>query len=327
MRGKILITARAFRNVEGPHQDILREAGYEVVSSTYDRPLEPDELAELVGDVEAIILGLDRLTREVLEKAPRLKVISRFGVGLDNVDLRAATERGVVVTVTPGANSVAVAELTMAFILALSRQLLMHDRWVKLGSWKRVTGVELKGGTLGLVGLGRIGREVALRARAFGMRIVYTDPVPPPESLVLDLQATALSLEDLLATSDVVSLHLPLTEATRHMIGARQFDLMQPTAFLVNTARGGLVDENALYEALRAGRLAGAAFDVFEEEPAGGSPLLGLDNFLAAAHIGSATLQTARRMGWMAAQNALAVLEGQRPDDVANPEVYDLRGG
>jgi len=326
MPDKILVTARSFRNVEGEHQEILRRAGYELLFSPYDRPLQPHELVELIGDAVAVIAGVDSFPKEVFERAPRLRVISRFGVGVDNVDLAAATEHKVVVTITPGANAVAVAELTILLMLALARHLPAHDRWTRSGEWKRVTGMELAGATLGIVGLGRIGREVASRARAFGMRIVFTDPVPPPEALVDELEATPLSLDDLLPTSDVVSLHLPLTNETYHLIGARELARMKSTAFLINTARGGLVDEQALYEALKEKRLAGAAFDVFEQEPPGASPLLQLDNFIAMPHTGSATVQTARRMGWMAAQNALAVLEGRRPEGVVNPEVYALLG-
>lgn len=322
MKGKILVTARSFRNLEGEHQDLLRRAGYELAFSPYDRPLQPGELAELIGDVVAVIAGLDSFTREVFEHAPQLRVVSRFGVGVDNVDLTAATEHGVVVTITPGANAVAVAELTILLMLALSRRLILHDRWVRAGQWKRANGMELIGSTLGIIGLGRIGREVASRARAFGMRIVFTDPAPPPEDQVRALEAVALPLDELLSVSDVVSLHLPLTDETYHLIGARELALMKPDAFLINTARGGLVDERALYEALKEGRLAGAAFDVFEKEPPDESPLFQLDNFIATPHIGSATVQTTRRMGIMAAQNALAVLEGQRPEGVVNPQVY-----
>lgn len=322
MKGKILVTARSFRNLEGEHQDLLRQAGYKLVFSPYDRPLQPGELMELVGDVVAVIAGLDSFTREVFEHAPQLRVVSRFGVGVDNVDLAAATEHGVVVTITPGANAVAVAELTLLLMLALSRHLILHDRWVRAREWKRASGMELIGSTLGIVGLGRIGREVASRARAFGMRIVFTDPAPPPEDQIRALEAVALPLEELLSVSDVVSLHLPLTDETYHMIGARELALMKPDAFLINTARGGLVDEQALYEALKERRLAGAAFDVFEKEPPDESLLFQLDNFIATPHIGSATVQTTRRMGIMAAQNALTVLRGQRPEGIVNPEVF-----
>lgn len=321
--GRILVTARSFRKLPGPHRQVLEQAGYEIVEPDQDRPLEPSELAPLLADVDAAILGLDRVTAEALQRARRLKVISRFGVGVDEIDLPAATARGIVVTVTPGANSIAVAELTLALILALKKQLRFHDRIVREGRWDRKIGEELAGQVLGLVGFGRIGREVARRARAFEMRVFFTDPQPPPLTVVAELQVEPRQLDDLLAASDIISLHLPLSENTRGLIGEPQLRQMKPSAVLINTARGGLVDETALYQALQQGQLAGAAFDVFAKEPPGDSPLLRLDNFLATPHIGSATQQSTLRMGLMAAENALLVLEGRRPAHVVNPEVYD----
>lgn len=325
---RILITARSFRDHDGPHQQILRDAGLELMWNPLDRPLGAAEIVPLLAEADAAILGLDTVTCQAIERAPRLKVISRFGVGVDKVDVAAATERGVVVTVTPGANSVAVAELTIGLILALARHISHHDRIVRAGGWTRLSGQELQGSTLGLIGFGRIGQEVARRAAAFDMRIIYCDPVAPPDELVAMTGAQARSLAALLAESDVVSLHVPLDDSTDGLIGAAQLACMKSTALLVNTSRGGLVDEAALHAALQAARLAGAAADVFALEPPGDNPLLKLDNFIATPHTGSATLQTTLRMGWMAARNALAVLEGKRPEHVVNPEVYyRLHGG
>ncbi len=322
MNGKILITARSFRKTPGRHQDILREAGYELIESPHDRPLTAAEIAPLLADVDAAILGLDEVTAESVAGASRLRVISRYGVGVDSIDIAAMTARGIVVTVTPGANSVAVAELTMGLILAVARHIPYADREVRQGHWGRKTGVELSGSTLGLIGLGRIGRDVARRAYAFGMTIGYYDPFPPPPEAMTGFQARARSLDELLAESDFVSLHLPLTEETRNLIDARALARMKPTACLINTARGGLVDEQALYEALAGGRLAGAAFDAFAQEPPGDSPLLKLDNFVASPHAGSATAQTTLRMGLLASENALAVLRGECPEGVVNPDVF-----
>jgi D-3-phosphoglycerate dehydrogenase len=323
MKGKILVTARSFRDTAGPHQQMLKDAGYETVNSPYHRPLRASELALLVSDVVGTILGLDEVTAEVLGQAKELRVISRYGVGVDNVDIRAATARGIVVTITPGDNSVAVAELTMALMLALARRIPYHDRLVKQGGWVRGPAVELAGYCLGIIGMGRIGREVAKRAAAFGMRILYHDPVAPPQEFVPSLQAAYRPLEELLSESDVISLHLPLTDDTRNLIGTSALRRMKSSAFLINTARGGLVDEQALYGALAEGALAGAACDVFSQEPPIDNPLLGLDCFIATPHMGSATLQTTLRMGRMASENALAVLRGERPASVVNLEVYD----
>ncbi len=321
MKEKILLTARSFRKIPGPHQDILREAGYQLVESPHDRPLEADELAPLLRDVAGVVAGLDDFSAEAIDGAQKLRVISRYGVGVDKVDVNAATSRGIVVTITPGANSVAVAELTMGLILALARRIPYHDGVVKQGQWKRVAGVELSGATLGLIGLGRIGREVARRAVAFDMKILYHSRTAKRD-LETELGAEYVALDHLLANADFVSLHCPLTWETRHLIGERELAMMRPTAALVNTARGGIVEEPALFEALTQGKLAGAAFDVFAQEPPSDSPLLPLENFIATPHFGSATLQTTLRMGLMAAENALAVLRGERPVDVANPEVY-----
>ena len=319
MSGRILVTARSFRKTEGPHKQILRDAGYELVECPNEQPLPAAELAEWIADVDGAILGLDAVTAAVLDRANRLRVISRYGVGMDAVDVAAATRRGVVVTIIPGANSVAVAELALALLLALARSIPYHDRGARQGRWTRVQGMELYGATLGIVGLGRIGREVAQRAVCLGMRVLFHDPLVT--GALPGLAAKPCALEELLATSDAVSLHLPLTDATRHLIDAGALGRMKPTAYLINTARGGLVDEQALYQALAQKQIAGAACDVFATEPPDASGLVALDNFIAMPHIGSATHQTTLRMGLMAAQNALAVLRGERPVGVVNPEV------
>ncbi len=323
VKGKILVTARSFRKVQGSHQQRLSDAGYSIVESPHDRPLEPAELAELMSDVVGVILGVDEVTPDVIDGAARLRVLSRFGVGVDNIDLEAASRGGVVVTNTPGANSVSVAELAIGLMLTLARHIAHHDRIVKRGGWERIRGVELSGGVLGLVGLGSIGQAVARRARGFGMQIVYYDPLPPPQAVIDSLQASACTFEDTLSQSDVVSLHCPLNDNTRHLINRRAMERMKPSALLINTARGGLVDEGALYDGLAQGKIAGAASDVFTQEPPRDSPLLTVDNFVATPHIGASTRQAAVRVGQMAAENALAVLRGERPEHVVNPEVYE----
>jgi D-3-phosphoglycerate dehydrogenase len=326
LNGRILVTARSFRKSEGPHKQILRDAGYELVESPNDQPLKVGELGPWLKDVEAAILGLDVVDAAALSMAERLRVISRYGVGVDSVDIPAATRRGVVVTITPGANAISVAELTIALLFSLARSIPYHDRVAKAGKWSRVTGIELTGATMGLLGLGRIGREVAQRCRALGMRVVSYDPLVSPEQMG-SVGCDPCSVDELLAQSDVVSLHLPLTPETRMIIDAATLAKMKQGAYLINTARGGLVDEDALYEALKAKRLAGAACDVFAQEPPDSAGLVSLDNFIAAPHIGSATEQTTKRMGLMAAENALAVLRGERPEGVMNPEAYELQRG
>jgi D-3-phosphoglycerate dehydrogenase len=324
LNGKILVTARSFRKAEGPHKQILRLAGYTLVETPNDQPMTAAEIGPWLSGVDAAILGLDVVDAQALQGASALRVISRYGVGYDSVDLAAATRCGVVVTITPGANAVSVAELTIALLFALARSIPYHDRVAKQGKWSRIQGIELTGGTIGLVGLGRIGREVAHRCRGLGMQVFGYDPLLTTEQM-LALGVAPASFELLLANSDVVSLHLPLTAETRLMIDAAAVAKMKPTAYLINTARGGLVDEDALYDALAHKRLAGAACDVFAQEPPESAGLVSLENFIAAPHIGSATAQTTSRMGLMAAENALAVLRGERPEGVVNPEVYTNR--
>ncbi len=326
MSHTVLVTARAFRDTPGEHWSVLERAGCHVKTSPAQGRLEEAALAEMIADCDGAIVGTEPITARVIAGAPRLRVLSRFGVGVDSVDLEAATAAGVVVTVTPGANATAVAELVVGFVLALARGIPRYDARTKRGDWQREVGVEVAGRTLGIVGLGRIGRELALRARALGMRVVYFDPVRPPPEEETALGVTHLALPDLLRESDFVSLHALLAPETVRMIGARELALMRPSAYLINTARGELVDEAALSEALLRGDLAGAALDVRAVEPSGANDLLCLDSVILTPHAGSQTQEAIRRMGVMAAENVVSVLRGARPEGVVNPGVYDQAG-
>ncbi len=262
--------------------------------------ISASELVAIIGEYEALIVrSRTRVTREILEAARRLKVVGRAGVGVDNIDVDAATRRGIAVLNAPGGNVISAAEHTLALMLALVRHIARADASLRRGEWerKRFQGIELHGKTLGLAGAGRIGSEVAKRARAFGMRVVAYDPYVSQERA--DQAGIELvTLPELLGQADVVSVHVPLTEETRGLIGSAELALMKPAACLVNAARGGVVDERALAEALRSGRLAGAALDVFEEEPvAPDNPLLGLDNVVVVPHLGAATREAQARVG------------------------------
>jgi len=250
------------------------------------------ELKSIIGEYDALIVrSRTMVTADLLEAAGRLKVLGRAGVGVDNIDVSAASCRGVVVLNATGGNVVSVAEHTLALILALVRHIAQADASLKRGAWERsrFRGIALSGKKLGLLGAGRIGSEVARRARAFGMRVVAYDPYLSPERAE-QLGIELVTLASLLREADVVSVHVPLTEETRGLIGARELVLMKPTAYLVNAARGGIVDEKALAEALKAGALGGAALDVFEKEPVPADhPLLKLENVLAVPHLGAAT--------------------------------------
>ena len=295
----VAVTARSFRQVPGEHQELLRAAGLPVRFAEADRPLHEVELVELVRGCWGLIVGVDPVTAAVLDAGP-LRVVVRFGSGTDNVDLEAAGRRGVRVAATPGANARSVAELTIGLLLALARHLVLHDREIRAGSWSRHTGIELAGRRLGVVGYGAVGRQVAGIAGALGMEVVATDPA------VRDAEVPLVDLDTLLASSDAVTLHVPLADDTREMIGATQLERMRPQALLVNTSRGGLVDERALAQALAAGRLGGAAFDTVERKPPEASPLLALDTFIASPHAGAATMEAARRTGVAAVRELLA---------------------
>ena len=317
------------RRIPEPALELLRNAD-EVWVSPHDRPLTRDELHEAVAGADAVISLLhDKVDADLLDAAgPQLKCIANVAVGYDNIDVAAATERGVVVTNTPGVLTDSTADLAMALILMVTRRLGEGERRIRSGepwSWHMffMLGSGLAGKTLGVIGLGAIGLATAKRARAFGMKIVYASPRRAPADIGGRAigGAQRLDLDDLLLTADVVSIHCPLTSETRHMIDAHRLQRMRPDAYLVNTARGPIVDEAALATALQQGQLAGAALDVFENEPEVNPELLGQQNVVLIPHLGSATIETRTAMAMVAADNALAVLRGEKPPTAVNPEV------
>jgi glyoxylate reductase len=299
--------------------EMLRQAG-EVRLDEREAALPRADLLELVAGADAVLSLLhDRVDAELLDAAgPQLRCVANVAVGFDNVDLDAASERDVVVTNTPEVLDDATADLTMALLLAATRRLVEGDRLVRSGrpwSWGMsfMLGSSLRGKRLGIVGLGGIGRRVAERARAFGMEVAYHSRHPAPAEVAARLEAERMPLERLLAEADVLSLHCPLTPETHHLIGAAELEAMQPSAVLVNAARGPVVDERALAEALAAGRIAAAGLDVYEREPRVEPRLLELDNVVLAPHLGSATVETRTAMAELAARNAIAVLRGEGP--------------
>ena len=258
-----------------------------------------------------------------------LRVISQMAVGFDNIDIVAATERGIPVGNTPGVLTDTTVDFAFALLMAAARRIVEGERYVKDGNWVTweptlLMGQDVHDATLGLVGLGRIGQGMARRARGFGMRVIYSDPTAD-EAEGKELEAEAYELDDLLAESDFVSLHVPLTPETTHLMGKREFELMKPSAILINTARGPAVDPSALYQALKEGEIAYAALDVTEPEPISvDDPLLTLDNCLIVPHIASSSLATRSRMATMAAENLEAGLNGAELPHCVNPEVYGL---
>ena len=309
---KALVASRSF----GPNcPDAVRRlisSGVELVSNPWGRAPSEAELAGVIGDFDVLISGTEPVTARVLESAPRLKLIAKHGVGFDNIDLDAARAHHVIVAIAGGAIADSVADMAMALLLACARQIPQGDRAVRAGQWPRIVGVELRDKTLGVVGLGQIGREVVRRAKGFGMHIVAYD-VLRHESFAQEYSVRYLSLDELLAESDFVTLHAPVTDESRFLINATTLARMKPTAYLINTARGELVDERALAEALRERRIAGAACDVFSKEPPGDSELLKLDNFIAAPHSAGQTHDGLRKLGEVTVENILRVLDGHAP--------------
>jgi D-3-phosphoglycerate dehydrogenase len=321
----VLITGHTFRRVPGGHEQRLVDAGCELISSPYQRGATEEELIPLVRDVDAVLATTDAFTRRVFAAANRLKIVARFGVGYDAIDCDAAAEHGVWVTITPGTNELSVADHTLALILALARRLVPEVNATKAGDWARPIGTELGGLTLGLIGFGRIGRQVALRARAFGMALLVYD-LFQDEQAAAEVGARYVPLDDLLAGADFVSLHAPATPQTHDLINAETLARMKPSAYLVNTARGELVNEADLAAALRAGQIAGAALDVFKQEPPPKDhPLLALPNVIATSHVAGITTQSAQRMAALAADNILAALRGERPPHPVNEPVLPGR--
>lgn len=311
-RYRVTVTSRSF-GVHAPEGlRILEEAGCTVVLSGAGGPWSTEAMCAFARDADALVVGADRVTQQVLEAGPRLRVVAKHGVGVDNIDLEAAAARGVVVTYAPGANTDAVAEMTIALLLALWRGLAWADRAMRERRWDLRLGRQWRGRILGIVGLGRIGRAVALLARSLGMQVTAYDIVEDP-AFAATQGIRYCSLEELLRSADGVSVHAPLNASTRGLLSARELGWMRPDAVLINVARGGVVDEQALADALTAGRLAGAAVDVFEQEPPWMSPLLQVHNVLLTPHIAAYTREAMVNVDLMVAADVVAVLRGERP--------------
>ena len=322
MSQKILVTG----NLPAEVMDPLREK-YEVEAHAEDRPMERQQLLSRIGDRDGLLCMItDAVDEELLGRAPRLKMIANMGVGYNHIDIAAATRRGIPVSNTPGVLTDATADLAFTLILAVARRVVEGDRRVREGEFKLwapflFLGREVSGKTLGIVGFGRIGRAVARRAAGFGMRVLYHNRSRLTPAEERESPAEYADLNTLLAQADFVSLHVPLSGETRHLIGAAELSRMKPTAYLINTARGPVVDEVALLATLQRGMIAGAGLDVYENEPALTPGLADLPNVVLLPHVGSATLETRTAMAAMAARNLIAGLDGQRPPNLVNPEV------
>lgn len=322
MKPRVLIT----RVLPESALEVVRQA-CEVQLDPLDQPLTPAALRQAVmGKQGVLCLVTDRLDAQVLDAATALKVVSNVAVGYDNIDVAAATQRGILVTNTPGVVTESTADLTWSLLCSLARRIAEGDRYIRAGKWRDWTlllmaGSDIHGKTLGICGMGRIGQAVARRAKGFNMRILYHNRQRLDTALESELNATWVEKRTLLQQADFVSLHIPLSAATTHFIGVEELRMMRPTAYLINAARGPVVDEAALIQALQQGWIAGAALDVFEHEPHVPQALQELENVVLVPHIGSASVATRTRMAVMAAENLVAVLREEYTPYIVNPAV------
>jgi D-3-phosphoglycerate dehydrogenase / 2-oxoglutarate reductase len=311
---RVLVTSTSY-GIDNPNlrSDLEAQVG-EVVYNPFGRPMTQEELQKYLHDIDGFIAGVDPIDRSVIEKANKLKVIARYGVGVDRVDVKAAHEVGIVVTYTPGANSVSVAELAIGLMLSLSRSIPAANDSTKKGEWQRVSGVSLEGKTIGLLGFGAIGKLVARRLTGFDCRVIVYDP-KPDLAAIKELGIELLSMEEVITQSDFLSLHLPVLPETKNLVNSEFLSKMKKGSYLVNTARGELIDETALYQAIKDGKIRGAALDTFAVEPPGANnPLLSLREVIVTPHSGAHTDGATNAMGQMALSDCLAVLSGKAPN-------------
>jgi len=325
---KVYVTRQLFDKA----LEILRMYSEVEVFGGIDHPAPRELLLSKVRNVEGLLCLLtDRIDLKVLESGRNLKVVSNYAVGFNNIDVDAATKRGIYVTNTPGILTETTADCTWALLLTIARRIAEADRHVRSGKWihawgpRMFIGSDVHGKTLGIFGLGRIGSTVAKRAKGFDMDLIYYD-INRREDLEEKLGIVFKSLDEVLHESDFITIHVPLTKQTHHFIGWHELSMMKRTAYLINTSRGPVIDEKALYEALKERVIAGAAMDVFEQEPIDTkSPLLELDNIVVTPHIASASVETRTRMAVVAAENLVSVLQGKEPPNLVNPGVKKIR--
>jgi D-3-phosphoglycerate dehydrogenase len=316
---KILITPNSLQ--EGNQSaalEKLKEFSSELVFNPYGRALSEEELLPLLKDCDGYIADLDQVTGKVLAGCSKLKVISRYGVGVDGVDLKAAKEKGILVTNTPGMNAASVAELAMGLILDIAWNISMLDRKTKAGEWTSSTGTVVNGRTLGILGLGATGKKLAKLAQCFSMKVIAYSPHLIPE-YAKENNIGIATFDQVIEQADVISLHMPLSKETRHLINVEVIGRMKPGTILINTARGGIVDEEAAYRALKDGHLGGLGLDAFEVEPAKDSPLFQLDNVVVTPHTGSYTKEAMKNMENMAVDNLIRALSGKECCNIVVP--------
>lgn len=323
-RPKVYIASRSFGKFSENALELVKSIA-KIERNPYGRVMNEEELLKVIGDIDGLIVGADKITRKIMEHSKNLKIIAKHGVGIDNIDLKAATDNNIVVTYAPHANAEAVADFTMGLILSVARHVPQAHFSTTRSKWEatKFMGTEVYGKTIGIIGLGVIGYRVAKRARGFDMRIFAYDPYISIERAE-EISATLVSFETLLRESDFVTLHVALTDETRGMIGEKELALMKKTAYLINTARGAIVDEKALYIGLKNGEIAGAAIDVYSEEPPGDDfPLFKLSNVVLSPHIAAYTNEAMDRMGKIVAEDIIKFFKGEKPQHIANREILE----
>lgn len=307
----VLTTSRAFATCDTAKK-ILTDAGHEIRIITPEKPLKAEELIPLVKDIDAAIAGLDFITADVLNSAPKLKIIARNGVGYDRVDLDAAKKNSIEVTITPGANSISVCELAFSFITGLSRKIHTMDKSIRESSWKRENGLELYGKTIAIFGTGAIGKNLAIRCLAFGMKVIAYDLYPNTELQEKYGVKYYDEMDPMFEQADFISLHLPATEKTRHMINKQSIGKMKNSVYIINTARGELIDDDALYDALVSNSIGGAGLDAFTTEPFTDKRFFELNNVILTPHTGAFTQDAVVKTLVMAAEEVVRVLSGNK---------------
>lgn len=312
MAFKVLVTSRSFGKISDEPLNLLKENGIDVDIFS---ELEEKSMLEIIHIYDALIVGNERINRDILEKAKNLKIICKHGVGVDNIDLESAKEFGIRVTNVPGVNSDAVADLTFGLILDVARRISNTFMLIKNGSWRPLVGVDVHHKTLGIIGLGAIGKRVAKRAKGFDMLVLAYDPYV--DNLTEEYSFVKLtSLEEVLKNADFLTIHTPLTDKTRGLIGKREIEMMKKGSFIINTAREGIVDESAVYEYLKNGHLGGAGFDVIEKDSPVKELLLELDNVIILPHMGMYSRETINSVSMACARNIVKLFKGEEPDNI-----------
>ena len=317
MSFKVFIASRSYSKYSKETKEYLEDNDCILEWNEHDRPLQENDLLKIISKYDGIIVGVDKVTEKVIKKGGKLKVIAKNGVGVDNIDLKAASEAGICVVNAPGTNSASVADLTVALMLALSRQIPIINTMTKNGLWQRKIGSELWKKKVGIIGTGEIGKGVIKRLKGFECEILAYD-LKKDLDFAEKYDVKYLELKDLLVESNYVSLHVPMNKYTKNLLDVDELKLMKKTSFLINTSRGGIVNEDALYQALKNHEIAGAACDKFLQEPPGHHRLFELDNFIATSYIGAYTYETNVRTGMMVAKNLVDVLKGKKPINLVN---------